>query len=1135
MKGSLKLFSLVAMIGLFLVCPHASLAVGDGGYDITSSLWAKAILQVSGAPVTLVWQVVGTDITPSGDQVISGYFYADPNDFAFGSQYNPELFVKIYIAKSGWCNIAFNHVTVDNVTIYSAHKYAGAAQQTGTAMLSKRLVEHQYNGVAIQNTPQANGVLAPHSTDSGYIMTSGLWAKAILQPGIGPVTLIWKEVGSDTTPSGDKVVSGYFYADPGDFAYGSEFNPEVFVKIYIAKSGWCNIAFNHVTVDNVGISSAHNYAGFANQSGTASLAGRLVEDQYDGVETDLPIPDDYTPRPVVPGETTPESSGKVTITKVSSSVSLSDGTQIRFPGMGQGGSITLALDRVTNTIDMGTSSIATSGSMRTLTVDAVAYNGTDESSTFSPILTIPKKEIGSLNVNSVNMLRVSIDPETGLEERYFFPVFLDETGNLTFKDWLLPADILEEQVTSVQKLGSLIRSKATAPKIIKYSPITMQNGENTKVSAQLVRMVPTKGYAWKRKPISSLLSADEQKELKKPVQNVVIFVHGHNEAEKIGFEQRNSAAPWLFDYKQQVWNYMYDKFLNDFSNREGCTVFYEFIYPSWRSIYKHLNEELARKVKEALAPQLKNGMKFNLFIVAHSMGGVVARSGLMLFEAPLKDNLQRLVTWGSPHHGSPLNTLRFALSSPALASRQNWAAVKALSHFGAKAVFPAQGVLDLRWTADIFDQGERLQLDKVFRWYGDSADPKAWEKWNTGSGTMLYNDDLWNLNLADDMGTQYAFLYGITNEGLKLQDWSEFGVASLEQFNNLSAIGQGATLAYLLMGNPTKQFLGADLGDSDGVAPVISMAGYHVTNNAPYVGHADHEQYFNSSVFAPKTADETYKAMDFSNQNYASPEIKLTSPTSGQTFKANEEIPVAGQLLWPGDAKPGKRIKQLQVKSSSSGKSITLQGPTITDDGNFSGKFNIDDLKGYQKEPPYVLTIIVQFKDDTELEIETSVNTQSDCDCNCNCNFDYSMSVKYEDRVSILYRYNNKLHGPECFWYDELRNQLDSTGCLKNGYYHGPYRSWYRNGNKYVECNYLDGELNGIYRHWYESGNKKVESNYLNGKLHGVFTNWYENGNKMSEGTNTNGNSTGIWYYWYEDGSCNYVWDYDKRVSVPCP
>ena len=122
----------------------------DGGYDIGSGIWMKAVLQVEGSPVILVWKIVGTDSTPSGDKVISGYFYASPDDFAYGSEYNPEVFVKVFIAKNGWCNIAFNHVTVDDVTIYSAHNYAGVADQTGSATLSNRLVEHQYNGVSLQ-------------------------------------------------------------------------------------------------------------------------------------------------------------------------------------------------------------------------------------------------------------------------------------------------------------------------------------------------------------------------------------------------------------------------------------------------------------------------------------------------------------------------------------------------------------------------------------------------------------------------------------------------------------------------------------------------------------------------------------------------------------------------------------------------------------------------------------------------------------------------------------------------------------------------------------------------------------------------------------------------------------------------
>lgn len=141
----LKRLALAGLCVLFITA--AAAAAQDGGYNATSELWVKAVLQVSGNPVTLVWEEVGSDTTPSGDKVVSGYFYADPSDFAYGSQYNPEVFVKIYIASSGWANIAFNHVTVDDVIVSSAHNYSGAANQTGTATLNNRLVEHQYTGV----------------------------------------------------------------------------------------------------------------------------------------------------------------------------------------------------------------------------------------------------------------------------------------------------------------------------------------------------------------------------------------------------------------------------------------------------------------------------------------------------------------------------------------------------------------------------------------------------------------------------------------------------------------------------------------------------------------------------------------------------------------------------------------------------------------------------------------------------------------------------------------------------------------------------------------------------------------------------------------------------------------------------
>lgn len=123
----------------------------DGGYIVTSDLWIKTVLKPEWmGDVTLRWQLGGEDFSAVGDRTVWGYFYADKTDFPYGSRNNPEVFVKIYIATNGWCNIAFNHVTVDDVTVASAHHYAGTADKTGIVTLNSRLAEHQYDGVSLK-------------------------------------------------------------------------------------------------------------------------------------------------------------------------------------------------------------------------------------------------------------------------------------------------------------------------------------------------------------------------------------------------------------------------------------------------------------------------------------------------------------------------------------------------------------------------------------------------------------------------------------------------------------------------------------------------------------------------------------------------------------------------------------------------------------------------------------------------------------------------------------------------------------------------------------------------------------------------------------------------------------------------
>lgn len=174
---------LIQFFAMIFVLQTVGLAAQKDGYHLTSSLWAKAVLDVSGSQVKLIWKLVGKDITPIGAQVVSGYFYADPNDFAYGSQYNPEVFVKVYIDRNGWANIAFNHITVDDVIVYTAHNFERIEDKTGRITLNHRLEEHQYDGVTLEENQHND----ENDTQFGFIqvLDENYTIKQVLETKLG--------------------------------------------------------------------------------------------------------------------------------------------------------------------------------------------------------------------------------------------------------------------------------------------------------------------------------------------------------------------------------------------------------------------------------------------------------------------------------------------------------------------------------------------------------------------------------------------------------------------------------------------------------------------------------------------------------------------------------------------------------------------------------------------------------------------------------------------------------------------------------------------------------------------------------------------------------------------------------------
>ena len=59
----------------------------------------------------------------------------------------------------------------------------------------------------------------------------------------------------------------------------------------------------------------------------------------------------------------------------------------------------------------------------------------------------------------------------------------------------------------------------------------------------------------------------------------------------------------------------------------------------------------------------------------------------------------------------------------------------------------------------------------------------------------------------------------------------------------------------------------------------------------------------------------------------------------------------------------------------------------------------------------------------------------------------------------------------------------------------------------------------GAYITWWQNGRKQTQQNYLNGKAEGISIFWYVNGQKGEEGQYKNGKPVGTWSRWESDGS----------------
>jgi antitoxin component YwqK of YwqJK toxin-antitoxin module len=83
---------------------------------------------------------------------------------------------------------------------------------------------------------------------------------------------------------------------------------------------------------------------------------------------------------------------------------------------------------------------------------------------------------------------------------------------------------------------------------------------------------------------------------------------------------------------------------------------------------------------------------------------------------------------------------------------------------------------------------------------------------------------------------------------------------------------------------------------------------------------------------------------------------------------------------------------------------------------------------------------------------------------------------------------------------------------------HGPWMSWYSNGQAQLEGAYEHDVQVGRFTWWHPNGQKAQEGRYDHGKQDGNWTWWFPSGQKSIRGEYAKGNPTGKWTWWKEDG-----------------
>jgi hypothetical protein len=380
------------------------------------------------------------------------------------------------------------------------------------------------------------------------------------------------------------------------------------------------------------------------------------------------------------------------------------------------------------------------------------------------------------------------------------------------------------------------------------------------------------------------------------------------------------------------------------------------------SLIKTLGEYLGEMIKEEflknnsqIAKMIKEKIPFNIYMVGHSMGGLVARAGLRNFDSSpeIWNNFKQLITWGTPHQGSPLVTLRY-IAAAGFDIKVDDLPFYPYGNLPKKVLgqlaMDTPGNQDLRWTGGSAGIQKFFNFDMFFR--ENSVEQFEGKEWDLRGGSMFYNDNLRTFNENEKHSDKLTTLYGTTSktadvrkEGLIFKAW---------HFYHSSELGQGAYLIRLLAGSD-------ELKASDGAVPVYSQTGRGLfpMPSSISMGDCDHEQFF--GAMGTETAEKTFEVMN----NAA----KCDCPTIDDYKFKNDSI--GAKLKLPMDSKPGDRIKKIKVELEDK-KTNDKEEPSVDFEILSNGKFNGElgmDKNDIEKK---TVSLVMTFKDESEITYEGS-------------------------------------------------------------------------------------------------------------------------------------------------------------------